>query len=184
MSPPSTQVCQSYESVTIYRRKLEEPLSLPFYSIMCVYWLHQRLKGLNRAHENCHNFLTSNKCVEIRAEMVNLLNTPICFAFFFFFLRVSYLVFLSLYDGMLVWLSSVLNLACKQALYLGHSREVTREPDLKGDASVLSHSLVWACLQAILNGKFHFFHLRTHFKQMSCLRNARRKYILLQHHIL
>ena len=37
MSPPSTQVCQFCESVTIYRRKLEEPLSLPFYSIMCVY---------------------------------------------------------------------------------------------------------------------------------------------------
>ena len=184
MSPPSTQVCQSYESVTIYRRKLEEPLSLLYYSIMCVYWLHQRLKGLNRAHENCHKFLTSNKCVEIRAQKVNLLNTPICFPFFFFFLRVTCLVLLSLYDGMLVWLSSVLNLACKQALYLGHSREVTREPDLIGDASVLSRSLVWACSQAILNGKFHFFHLRTHFKQMSCLRNARRKYILLQHHIL
>ena len=106
------------------------------------------------------------------------------FFFFFFFLRVTCLVLLSLYDGMLVWLSSVLNLACKQALYLGHSREVTREPDLKGDASVLSRSLVWSCSQAILNGKFHFFHLRTHFKQMSCLRNARRKYILLQHHIL
>ena len=82
-SPPSTPVCQFCESVTIYRRKLEEPLSLPFYSIMCVYWLYQRLKGLNRAHENRHSFLTSNKCVEIRAQKVNLLNTPLCFTFFF-----------------------------------------------------------------------------------------------------
>ena len=82
MSPPSTQVCQFYESVTIYRRKLKEPSFLPFYSIMCVYWLYQRLKGLNRAHENCHNFLTSNKCVEIRAQQVNLLNTHLFCVFF------------------------------------------------------------------------------------------------------